>query len=552
MIDSPERSLKKDWLYFAGAAAVLALYLFFACSTARRTSVTVDEFARIPAAASYLITDDLRIEKLSSPPLLRCLLGWPQLGLNPKIPRGAGWRSSNMWYYGWEYMAANHGKYLELVWRSRLAVIATGALLGAIVFLMGYMLGGGAAGLIACAALCLDPNFIAHASVAGIDVPAAFGCALCCAALYAWAKTGRLLYACASGAAFAAALLFKFAAVLLLPLLFIAAAMAFVHDKIKLDAKRAAFRTMLSMLALIYCAWIALNTGYGWDSVFFRADRAEVKSRAGNAARDALPERFSVPLPRGFVEQVDLNIHNLQHPENRGFKFYLMGKTSTRGWKHYFLIAWLMKEPLPVILLFAAGLGIVFWRRQWPRLVLLSPMILFFLVFSLLLRIDTGFRYLLPGLAFQALFSGIAVAQHRKTRLAAAVLCVWLAVCAARIHPNHLAYFNEFAGGPKNGHKYLIDSNLDWGQNLPALRDYMKRNNISRVLLANFGYVDPGLYGVAQYAAPCEPARGVFAVSPQYYYNVFPFNHVSGCFDFLKGRPPDDIAAYTYFIYRFE
>lgn len=552
MIDPPEHSLKKDLLFFAGAAAVLALYLFFACSTARRTSVTVDEFARIPAAASYLKTGDLRIEKLSSPPLLRCLLGLPQMGLNPKIPRGAGWRNSNMWYYGWEYMAANHDRYLALVWRARLAVIVTGALLGAFVFFLGYKLGGGAAGLIACAALCLDPNFIAHASIAGIDIPAAFGCALCCAALFAWAKTGRTLFACASGAAFAIALLFKFVAVLLLPLVLAAAVWAFIRDKAKLGAKRAALRTVISIFALACCAWIAVNTGYGWDSVFFRADRAEVQSRVGYAARDALPRRLAIPLPRGFVEQIDLNLHNLQHPEKRGFDFYLMGKTSPRGWMRYFLIAWLIKEPLPVILLVALGLGIALRKRQWPRLMLLLPMILFFLVFSLVLRIDTGFRYLLPGLAFQALFAGVAVSQHKKSLLAAAALCVWLAVCAARIHPNHPAYFNEFIGGPKNGHKYLIDSNLDWGQNLPALKDYMNRNRIDRVLLANFGYADPNLYGVKHYTAPCEPARGVFAVSPQYYYNLFPFNHVSGCFDFLKDRPPDDIVAYTYFIYRFE
>jgi len=51
-------------------------------------------------------------------------------------------------------------------------------------------------------------------------------------------------------------------------------------------------------------------------------------------------------------------------------------------------------------------------------------------------------------------------------------------------------------GGPDNGHTYLLDSNLDWGQDFLTLRDYMQKENIDKVSLAYFGRVDPAIYGI--------------------------------------------------------
>ena len=52
-----------------------------------------------------------------------------------------------------------------------------------------------------------------------------------------------------------------------------------------------------------------------------------------------------------------------------------------------------------------------------------------------------------------------------------------------RVHPNYLAYFNEAAGGPAQGWRWLVDSNVDWGQELPGLKRYMDTNGIARVTL---------------------------------------------------------------------
>ena len=92
--------------------------------------------------------------------------------------------------------------------------------------------------------------------------------------------------------------------------------------------------------------------------------------------------------------------------------------------------------------------------------------------------INIGHRHLLPVYPFVLVIAGrIAAlafgprARYAPLRVAVGLLCLWQAVATARAFPHYLAYFNELVGGPKNGWKYLVDSNLDWGQELPGLRE---------------------------------------------------------------------------------
>jgi hypothetical protein len=75
--------------------------------------------------------------------------------------------------------------------------------------------------------------------------------------------------------------------------------------------------------------------------------------------------------------------------------------------------------------------------------------------------------------------------------------------------PHHLAYFNSLAGGPEEGHRYLLDSNLDWGQDLPALGAALDRIDCERPALQYFGTADPRAYGID--APPHLTAPGPYA-----------------------------------------
>ena len=83
---------------------------------------------------------------------------------------------------------------------------------------------------------------------------------------------------------------------------------------------------------------------------------------------------------------------------------------------------------------------------------------------------------------------------------------VWLCLLAMplslRHHPQQLGYFNEWAGGPIGGRQHLLDSNLDWGQNLRELRDYLDQKHLRLNGLAYFGTIQPADCDLANIPPP--------------------------------------------------
>jgi hypothetical protein len=195
----------------------------------------------------------------------------------------------------------------------------------------------------------------------------------------------------------------------------------------------------------------------------------------------------------------------------------------------------------------------------------------FTLYFALALTrtINIGHRHLLPVYPFLFVAAGYAAAAlwDRTTRRGAAravlaFLLGWYAVGTLRVHPHYLAYFNELVGGPANGYKYLVDSNLDWGQDLVSLRAYMERNAVPRLKLLYFGTADPGYYGVAcdrlpgyQPPPPSTLVREVrpgdiVAVSATHLQGVYLDPEVKALADLLRARRPVAVIGYSIFVYR--
>jgi hypothetical protein len=119
--------------------------------------------------------------------------------------------------------------------------------------------------------------------------------------------------------------------------------------------------------------------------------------------------------------------------------------------------------------------------------------------------LNIGYRHLLPMLPFLWTYVGRVTSRlggmRRSLRqgwgtLCAAVLALWLARGTLTLAPDYLAFFNELAGGPDGGWRYLVDSNLDWGQELPSVQAYLEREAPARVYLSWFGSTYPHLYGL--------------------------------------------------------
>ena len=121
--------------------------------------------------------------------------------------------------------------------------------------------------------------------------------------------------------------------------------------------------------------------------------------------------------------------------------------------------------------------------------------------------LQIGHRHLLPIYPFLFLAAGEAAAALRSWRaprgtVIAAVLALWYAGGTLVQHPHHLAYFNELAGGSRNGWRLLVDSNLDWGQDLKRLAEWLRANPTPGLKLSYFGSADPAYYGIVSEALP--------------------------------------------------
>jgi hypothetical protein len=127
--------------------------------------------------------------------------------------------------------------------------------------------------------------------------------------------------------------------------------------------------------------------------------------------------------------------------------------------------------------------------------------------------------------------------------MALGALAIWYTLNAALVFPRPLEFFNELAGGATNGYRYLVDSNLDWGQSFKELANYLKRHGIERVKLSTFTFLDPAMYGLkyeslppsfkspARFDAPFNPAPGVYVIGATS----------------LQGAATPDINTYAFF-----
>lgn len=131
---------------------------------------------------------------------------------------------------------------------------------------------------------------------------------------------------------------------------------------------------------------------------------------------------------------------------------------------------------------------------------------------------------------------------------------LWQAVGTARVWPFHLTFFNEIAGGPRNGYRYLADSNVDCGQGLNALHAYPQEHQWMDLRLSIFTpFIRPEQYGIQ--AEPLPPSTRVPAVLPAHFnpapgYYVISASTLRGLqvvdnamYNWLWHREPDDVIA---------
>ena len=346
------------------------------------------------------------------------------------------------------------------------SLVVFGVPLLVVVFRWARELYGPAAGLVALALTAFSPTLLAHAPLITPDVPLTATGVL---ALHLFRRSehgvGRVW---PWGLALGLCLLTKASA-----WLFVAAVVA---DGLVVAWRRRDRPRLIRLGAGLLLAYATLVAGYGFKGMLDTEGKAALLARVpdlplARVAAHAVSPFFPLPYLQAAATQMSVAW--------RGWPAYLMGELRATGWWYYFLAALLLKETIPFLLLLAASLIAFPWRRAGrEELLLLLPPILFFACFSLG-KVQIGIRYVLPAFPFLAIFaSSLARLRGRRARPVLAVLLAWHAAAAVVACPDFIAYFNELAGGPENGYRWLADSNLDWGQNRTRMEAYALQHHI--------------------------------------------------------------------------
>ncbi len=386
----------------------------------------------------------------------------------------------------------------------RLPVIFMAALLGLGVAHLATRLYGQRAGIAAFFLYALSPNVLAHASLATLDLPAAFFIFLSLYALYFLVARPTPYRVFGVALAVTAALLTKVQAIALLGL--VPAVLAFNWQRLSTPERR------MPLLAAFVCAPLLIV-------VLINLVYLELPS---------LPSKVLAPwlwLPEQFVAAFKAKLAH----GSRGHFGYLLGEYSTTGWWYYFPIAIGLKTPLPALVLIALGL----FRRHSLATVafVLAPIVVFFAL-GLVANVNIGLRHVLVIYPFLFLLAGrgaVALFTSRSYRFALGSLALGYVAQAIFISPHHLSYFNILVGGPTRGHYYLLDSNYDWGQNDHFLRRYVEASDTSY-------QIDPD---------PFQPSTGHILVNANALYGIV--NGGADAYRWLENSEAVRQIAYTWF-----
>jgi len=238
----------------------------------------------------------------------------------------------------------------------------------------------------------------------------------------------------------------------------------------------------------------------------------------------AVAESRSVPAP-AFLQ----GLAEIRQKNANGARAYLFGHVRKTGWWYFFPVALAVKTTIALLAL--VGIGSVnllksSWRdKNW---IAAAPVIcaLALLLVCTFSHINIGVRHILPIYPLFAIIGGVGAYQmwelankhHAGSVLVLVlvlVLLIWQLTASIRVRPDYLAYFNEFAG--QHPERILVDSDLDWGQDLLRLSSTLRQRQVDEVSIAYAGSAGLDLKQFSlppfKQLAPHQPTSGWVAIS---------------------------------------
>jgi 4-amino-4-deoxy-L-arabinose transferase-like glycosyltransferase len=412
-----------------------------------------------------------------------------------------------------------------------------------LIFLWAREIAGSAAAVLAVFFYTFSPTVLANAPLAHSDITVTVFYLQTLYCLWRWLAHPTPTRFCLCGISLGLALISKLSALLLLPTIAVVLAARAVGwtSILRRPVRQPLIQVAIglgmaaaSMVGFLVLAAVVFWAGYGGS---FASTRMTTGAFAG----------WLVP---GYFHSLLFDVRVINAAQRPVF---LLGNYSTDGWWYFFPVAFLLKTPPGFVFL----LLLAVWRRGGPGLVVSIAMLVYGMVACFWWRVPLGFRYVLPMIPLLHLWAAthLVPAGTRWARFSVLAGCMWITVASVWIHPHYLAYFSELVGGPKRGYHYLVDSSLDWGQDLGTLARYLRERGNPPVWLSYFGPESPARRGIrARQLRGCAPVGGLVAISATVLRGLASPEHPfklprRDCYDWLLAYEPIAQPGYSILVY---
>ncbi len=469
-------------------------------ATYHSVAQTSDETPNIACGMQYL---DLGRYDYGAfhPPLARLAMA-----IGPYLYGARSQKLPDRWHEGNAvlYSAARYSRTLTL---ARIGILPFFILACTIVWLWGRRILSEWGALAAVFVFTNIPPVLAHAGVATMDMAIGAGIVTALFAYTLWLEESTFRRAVFLGIGIALALLSKFSSVLLLPV-------GMLTITLVNGWPRGKKRNWAWIAVAFLLVWGAYRFSFGPMTEHVSRDAADQGGVFAKLPTAVLHFVETVPVPAPQLLDGLWQVHN--HVD-AGHTAYLLGQHSFHGWWYFFPVALTVKTPVAILLLALAGAlaGTLAMVREKCRALWTPPILTAaILLVNLPTSLNIGVRYMLPLFPMLALTAGIgAVWIWRRNHWIAAALLVWLAISSAAAHPDYLAYFNEFAG--PHPERILVDSDLDWGQDMNRLVAELRRRGVTYLHMACLYTGDDSRIGLPAWDSlePYQPVTGWVAVS---------------------------------------
>jgi 4-amino-4-deoxy-L-arabinose transferase-like glycosyltransferase len=534
--------------FLAIATGLLGLMALAMMAGVFLDSDIVDESYHLANGYNFLKTGNLPVST-EHPPLSQVISALPLLLLDLRLhPEGSDSNGEAFrWANGSDFLYRNRVSPEIILVAARLPKVLLTLALGILIAWWTRRRFGVMAALAALLLFAFDPTFIAHGHLATTDVAAAFGFFAACLAWDAFLARGDWRSALWCGIVTGLALAVKYSALLLPALFAYWYLVQGLRQAAALEPQRwrcSPVHFVKSMAVLVVGAFVALYVSFGFQTQpllpaelsgtplskvlaenHYTVAVGKLLSNHPELARavDRAALRVPIPIPSFFRGFLSVSNHNVV-----GHTAYLLQQTpSTGGWWYYFPVVFGVKTPTGLLALLLLGWAAVVAillrggarnaiykvlraRQEWYTLTI--PPLIYFGV-STTTHINVGIRHILPIYPFIIVWAAAMLFSRRRPALPAffhkaAIVCLALvAVESAAAFPRYISFFNWASGGRSEGWKYVVDSNLDWGQDMQRLQNYLARRGASNVCLATFSAAPPEYFGITPRAIPGSAAE---------------------------------------------